>query len=52
MLPGVIRDYRAVLPEIGVPTLARAGADENWRGVANVKYAAEFVPDVRFELFE
>lgn len=52
MLLGLMRDYRDVLPEIDVPTLVCAGADEKWRGVANVKYAAELIPDSRFELFE
>lgn len=52
MLLGMMRDYRNVLPEIDVPTLVCAGADEKWRGVANVKYAAELIPDARFELFE
>lgn len=39
-------------PEIDVPTLVCAGADEKWRGVDNVKYAADLIPDARFELFE
>lgn len=47
-----LRDYREVLPEIDVPTLVCAGADEKWRSVASVEYAAELVPDARFELFE
>ncbi|WP_232688043.1 alpha/beta fold hydrolase [Halobacterium zhouii] len=52
MLLDAMRDYRDVLPEIDVPTLVCAGADEKWRGVANVRYAAELIPDVQFELFE
>jgi pimeloyl-ACP methyl ester carboxylesterase len=52
MLLGMMRDYREVLPDIDVPTLVCAGADEKWRGVANVKHAAELIPDARFELFE
>lgn len=32
MLLGLMRDYREVLPEIDVPTLVCAGADEKWRG--------------------
>jgi pimeloyl-ACP methyl ester carboxylesterase len=52
MLLDMMRDYRDVLPEIDVPTLVCAGADEKWRGVANVKYAAKLIPDARFELFE
>jgi pimeloyl-ACP methyl ester carboxylesterase len=52
MLLDVMRDYRDVLPDIDVPTLVCAGADEKWRGVANVRYAAELVPDAQFELFE
>lgn len=52
MLLGLLRDYRDLLPEIDVPTLVCAGADEKWRSVASVKYAAELFPDSRFELFE
>lgn len=48
----ILRDYRDVLPEIDVPTLVCAGADESWRSVAAVESAAELVPDARFELFE
>lgn len=47
-----LRDYRAVLPEIDVPTLVCAGADEKWRSVASVEYVAELVPNARFERFE
>ena len=52
MLLELMRDYRDVLPEINVPTLVCAGADEKWRSVASVEYAAELIPDARFELFE
>lgn len=48
----LLRDYRAVLPEIDVPTLVCAGADETWRSVPSVEYAAELIPDAQFELFE
>ena len=52
MLLELMRDYRDVLPEIDVPVLVCAGADEKWRSVASVEHAAELVPDARFELFE
>lgn len=52
MLLELMRDYRDVLPTIDVPTLVCAGADEKWRSVASVEYAAELIPDARFELFE
>ena len=48
----LLRDYRDVLLDIDVPTLVCAGADEKWRSVASVEYAAELLPDARFELFE
>lgn len=51
MLLELLRDYRDVLPEIDVPTLVCAGADEKWRSVASVKYAAELIPDARVERF-
>lgn len=47
-----IRDYRDVLRAIDVPALVCAGADEKWRSVASVEYAAELIPDARFELFQ
>lgn len=47
-----MREYRDVLPEIDVPTLVCAGADEKWRTVAAVEHAAKLIPDARFELFE
>jgi non-heme chloroperoxidase len=52
MMLDLLRDYRDVLPEIDVPTLVCAGADEKWRGVPSVRYAAELIPNARFELFE
>ncbi|MFP9190717.1 alpha/beta fold hydrolase [Natronosalvus vescus] len=52
MLLELVCDYRAVLPDIDVPTLVCAGADETWRSVPAVEYAAELVPDARVELFE
>jgi len=51
MLLELMRDYRDVLPVIDVPTLVCAGADETWRSVASVEYAAELVPDADFVLF-
>lgn len=48
----LMRDYRDVLPTIDVPTLVCAGADEKWRTVASVEYAAELIPNAQFELFE
>lgn len=47
-----MRDYRNVLGEIDVPALVCAGADEKWRSVASVEYAAELIPDAKFELFQ
>lgn len=52
MLLELMRDYRDVLPEIDVPMLVCAGADETWRRVASVEYVADLVPDARFERFE
>ncbi|MFH5801045.1 alpha/beta fold hydrolase [Haladaptatus sp. CMAA 1911] len=52
MLLDLMCDYRNVLSKIDVPSLVCAGADEKWRGVANVKYTTELIPDARFELFE
>lgn len=52
MLLELLCDYRDVLPEIDVPTLVCAGADEKWRSVPAVEYAAELLADARFELFE
>lgn len=48
----LLRDYRDVLPAIDVPTLVCAGADEKWRSIESVEYAAELLPNSRFELFE
>lgn len=47
-----IPDYRDVLRSVDVPALVCAGADEKWRSVASVEYAAELIPNARFELFE
>lgn len=47
-------DYRTVLPDIDVPMLVCAGAEET-RGpgtVAAVRNVADLVPDATFELFE
>lgn len=54
LIDGLTRDYRRVLPEIDVPTLVCAGADEETtRGtVASVRNVADLVPDAQFELFE
>lgn len=52
MLLDLMCDYRDTLRDIDLPTLVCAGADEKWRGVDNVRYAAELIPDARFELFE
>ncbi|WP_254532739.1 alpha/beta fold hydrolase [Natrinema gelatinilyticum] len=52
MLLGLLRDYRDMLPNIDIPTLVCAGADEKWRTVAAVEYATELIPDSRFERFE
>ncbi len=46
------RDYRNVLPDIDVPTLVCAGADEKWRTVAAVEDVADRIPNTEFELFE
>jgi len=48
----VLREPTDVLPDIDVPMLVCAGADEKWRSVESVKRVAELVPDSRFELFE
>ena len=52
MLLELLCDYRTFLSPIDVPTLVCAGADEKWRSVPAVEYAAELVPDSRFEVFE
>lgn len=46
------RDYRELLPRLDVPMLVCAGADETWRSVASVEFAAELAPDSRFVRFE
>lgn len=45
------RSYRDLLPEINIPTLVVAGADEKWRTVEAVREAADILPDARFALF-
>ena len=45
-------DFREVLPQVDVPMLVCAGADEKWRSVPVVEHTAELVPEARFELFE
>jgi len=54
LVDAVTCDYREVLPEIDVPMLVCAGAEEaTTRGtVASVKHVADLVPDAKFELFE
>ena len=54
LFDAVTRDYRRVLPEIDVPMLVCAGAEEETtRGtVASVRNVADLVPDAQFELFE
>ncbi len=47
-----MRDYRNDLPDIDVPTLVCAGADEKWRTVAAVEDVADRIPNTEFELFE
>ncbi|WP_458185085.1 alpha/beta fold hydrolase [Haladaptatus sp. NG-WS-4] len=45
-------DYRDVLPDVDVPTLVCAGADEKWRTVAAVEDVADRIPSAEFEPFE
>lgn len=52
ILDATMRAYRAVLPEIDVPTLVCAGVDEKWRSVAAVEEVAALVPDAEFVRFE
>ncbi|TYL38759.1 alpha/beta hydrolase [Natronococcus pandeyae] len=52
LFDALTRDYRGVLPEIDVPLLACAGADEKRGTVASVRHVAETVPEGSFELFE
>jgi pimeloyl-ACP methyl ester carboxylesterase len=47
-----IRDYRPALRSLDIPALVCAGADEKWRSAASVKYAADLIPNARFELFQ
>lgn len=48
----ILRKPPDVFPDIDVPMLVCAGADEKWRSVESVEHVAELVPDSRFELFE
>ncbi len=52
LFDALTRDYRDVLPEIDVPMVVCAGADEKRGTVESVRHVAEIVPDSRFELFE
>ena len=52
LFDALTRDYRDLLPEIDVPTLVCAGADEKRGTVASVRNVAELVPRSCFELFE
>ncbi|UPV73210.1 alpha/beta hydrolase [Halorussus limi] len=52
IIDATLCDYREVLPDIDVPMLVCAGADEKWRSVPVVKRTADLVPEARFELFE
>ena len=54
LFDAVTSDYRRVLPEMDVPMLVCAGAEEETtRGtVASVRNVADLVPDAQFELFE
>lgn len=52
ILDATLCDYRDVLPEVDVPAMVCAGADETWRSVASVERVAELLPDARFERFE
>ncbi|WP_158056316.1 alpha/beta fold hydrolase [Halorussus halophilus] len=47
-----VRDYREVLPNLDVPALVCAGADEKWRSVASVEHVARLLPNAEFERFE
>lgn len=52
LFDALTRDYRETLPNVDVPTLVCAGADEKRGTVAAVRNVASLVPDARFELFE
>ncbi len=52
LFDALTRDYRDVLPEIDVPTLVCAGADEKRGSVAAVRHVAELLPDAEFVRFE
>jgi len=47
-----LRDYRDVLPELDLPALVCAGADEEYVPVPPVKNVADRLPDAEFVLFE
>lgn len=51
LFDALTRDYQTVFPEIDVPMLVCAGADESRGTVAAVRHVADLVPDARFELF-
>ncbi|WP_306052917.1 alpha/beta fold hydrolase [Natronococcus wangiae] len=52
LFDALTRDYRTVLPEVDVPMLVCAGADESRGSVAAVRRVADLVPDATFECFE
>lgn len=52
LFDALTRDYRETLPDVDVPMLVCAGADEKRGTVAAVRHVASLVPDARFELFE
>lgn len=54
MFDTLTRDYRSILPNVDVPQLVCAGADEETtRGtVASVRHVTDLVPDAEFELFQ
>ncbi|MFC4543037.1 alpha/beta fold hydrolase [Halosolutus amylolyticus] len=52
LFDALTRDYRDVLPEIDVPLLACAGADEKRGTVDSIEHVATLVPDGRFERFD
>ena len=52
LFDALTRDYREVLPDIDVPTLVCAGADEKRGTVEAVRQVTDYLPDADFELFE
>lgn len=52
LFDALTRDYRPVLPDIDVPMLVCAGADESRGTVAAVRHVADLVPTTAFERFE